>query len=46
VEVDAESLKITGTDIFEKVHPGIPWQRQFSYAREIGFMNPSNNGTV
>jgi uncharacterized Fe-S center protein len=46
VEVDAESLKITGTDIFEKVHPGIPWQRQFSYAREIGFVNPSNNGTV
>ena len=45
-DVDAESLKITGTDIFEKVHPGIPWQRQFSYAREIGFMNPSNNGTV
>jgi uncharacterized Fe-S center protein len=37
VEVDAESLKKTGTDIFEKVHPGIPWQRQFSYAKEIGF---------
>jgi len=37
VEADAESLKITGADIFEKVHPGIPWQRQFSYAREIGF---------
>jgi hypothetical protein len=36
-KVDAESLKITGPDIFEKVHPGIPWQRQFSYAREIGF---------
>ncbi len=37
VEVDAESLKKTGADIFEKVHPGIPWQRQFSYAKEIGF---------
>ena len=37
VEVDAESLKMTGSDIFEKVHPGIPWQRQFSYAKEIGF---------
>ena len=37
-EVDAESLKLTGPEIFEKVHPGIPWQRQFSYAREIGFM--------
>ena len=38
-EVDAESLKITGSDIFEKVHPGIPWQHQFSYAREIGFIS-------
>lgn len=37
VEVDAESLRMTGADIFEKVHPGIPWQRQFSCAREIGF---------
>jgi uncharacterized protein len=37
VEIDAESLRITGSDIFEKVHPGIPWQRQFSYARQIGF---------
>jgi len=41
-EVDAESLKMTGPDIFEKAHPGIPWQRQFSYAREIGFMSPVN----
>ena len=38
VKVDAESLKMTGAEIFEKVHPGIPWQRQFSYAREIGFI--------
>lgn len=37
VEVDEESLKMAGADIFEKVHPGIPWQRQFSYAREIDF---------
>jgi hypothetical protein len=37
VKVDEESLKITGADIFEKVHSGIPWKRQFSYAREIGF---------
>jgi len=37
VAVDAVSLKTTGPGIFEKVHPGIPWQRQFSYAREIGF---------
>ena len=40
VELDAESLKITGPAILEKAHPGIPWQRQFSYAREIGFANP------
>ncbi len=38
VEVDAQSLKITGSDIFEQVHPGIPWQRQFSYAEQIGFV--------
>ena len=37
VEVDEESLNITGADIFEKAHPGVPWQRQFSYAREIEF---------
>ena len=37
VEVDSESLKMTGPNIFEKVHPGTPWRRQFSYAREIGF---------
>lgn len=42
VVVDEESLKMTGPDIFEKVHPGIPWQRQFSYSREIGFMNSMN----
>jgi uncharacterized Fe-S center protein len=46
VEVDAESLKMTGPDIFEKVHPGIPWRRQFSYAREIGFMSPVNKRKV
>jgi hypothetical protein len=42
-EVDAESLKMIGPDVFEKVHQGIPWQRQFSYAREIGFMNSVND---
>ena len=46
VEVDEESLKTTGTDIFEKAHPGIPWQRQFSYAREIGFMKPAKKGKL
>lgn len=37
VAVDEESLRIAGPEIFEAVHPGIPWRRQFSYAREIGF---------
>jgi len=37
VEVDAESLRLTGTEPFERAHPNIPWQRQFEYAREIGF---------
>ena len=37
VEIDAESLKLTGTEPFEKAHPNIPWQRQFEYARETGF---------
>jgi hypothetical protein len=37
VEVDAESLKLIGTEPFEKAHPNIPWQRQFEYARETGF---------
>jgi uncharacterized Fe-S center protein len=39
VKVDAESLKFIGTEPFEKAHPNIPWQRQFDYAREIGFYN-------
>jgi len=46
VDVDAESLKMTGPEIFEKAHPGLPWQRQFSYAREIGFTSPINKGKV
>ena len=37
VELDYESLKMIGPEVFEKIHPDIPWQRQFSYAREIGF---------
>ena len=37
VEVDRESLKLVGSEPFEKAHPGIPWQRQFEYSREIGF---------
>jgi uncharacterized protein len=37
VELDYESLKMIGPDVFEKIHPDVPWQRQFTYAREIGF---------
>ncbi|HET6459559.1 MAG TPA: DUF362 domain-containing protein [Syntrophales bacterium] len=37
VELDYESLKLIGTERFEKAHPNIPWQRQFEYARETGF---------
>jgi len=37
VEVDAESLKLIGSEYFEKAHPNIPWQRQFEYAKETGF---------
>jgi uncharacterized Fe-S center protein len=37
VSVDAESLKLVGAEPFERAHPGIPWQRQFEYSREIGF---------
>jgi uncharacterized protein len=36
LEVDRESLAIVGAAPFEKAHPGIAWQRQFSYAEEIG----------
>ena len=37
VELDYESLKIIGPHVFERIHTDIPWQRQFSYAGEIGF---------
>lgn len=37
VAVDAESLKLIGAEHFEKIHPHIPWQRQFEYAKETGF---------
>ena len=38
VRVDAESLRLVGAEVFDKAHPHIPWQRQFAYAREIGFI--------
>ncbi|OHE24742.1 MAG: hypothetical protein A3J94_11190 [Syntrophus sp. RIFOXYC2_FULL_54_9] len=37
VAVDEESIKMIGPDKFDAAHPGIPWQLQFSYARETGF---------
>jgi len=37
VDVDRDSLKLTGFAPFEKAHPRIPWRRQFTYAEEIGF---------
>ena len=38
VIVDAESLRLVGAEVFAKTHPHIPWQRQFAYARETGFV--------
>ena len=38
VAVDEASLKRTGETPFDRAHPGLPWRRQFTYAREIGFM--------
>jgi uncharacterized Fe-S center protein len=37
LKVDRESLKIVGAAPFEKAHPDISWQRQFTYAEEIDF---------
>jgi uncharacterized protein len=39
VDVDKESIISAGFAPFEKTHPKIPWRRQFTYAREIGFYN-------
>lgn len=37
VLADAESIKLIGAGPFDLAHPHIPWQRQFDYAKEIGF---------
>lgn len=37
VLTDAESLNLIGDGVIDQAHPQIPWQRQFEYAREIGF---------
>jgi uncharacterized protein len=37
VSLDAESIKLVGEDVITKAHSYLPWQRQFTYAKEIGF---------
>ena len=37
IAVDEETLHLIGAEHFDKAHPDLPWQRQFEYAREIGF---------
>jgi uncharacterized protein len=37
VALDDESVSRVGADIITKAHSYLPWQRQFTYAREIGF---------
>jgi len=37
LSVDEASIAKTGAAPFDRAHPGLPWLRQFSYAREIGF---------
>jgi uncharacterized protein len=37
VAVDLESVRRLGEGVIDAAHPGVPWRRQFDYAREIGF---------
>jgi len=37
VSVDEVSLEKVGAGPFDHAHPGLPWQRQFEFAREVGF---------
>ena len=37
VSVDEASINRIGAEPFDRAHAHIPWQRQFAYAREIGF---------
>jgi uncharacterized Fe-S center protein len=37
IVVDKTSLETVGIGVFERAHPGIPWQRQFAHAKELGF---------
>lgn len=38
VVVDEASIRRIGAEPFDRAHAHVPWQRQFTYAREIGFM--------
>lgn len=38
VTVDEESLRRAGEAHFDRTHPQAGWRRQFSYSREIGFV--------
>jgi uncharacterized protein len=38
VTADEASIRLIGAKAFESAHKNIPWKRQFTYAREIGFM--------
>jgi len=37
VSIDHESLQRLGEELITQTHPHVPWQRQFEFAREIGF---------
>ncbi len=37
VTADEAAIKIVGETVINDAHPEIPWKRQFTYAREIGF---------
>jgi uncharacterized Fe-S center protein len=38
VTVDEASIRLIGAKPFDSAHKNIPWKRQFTYAREIGFV--------
>ena len=46
VTVDEESIRLIGAKPFDAAHKHVPWQRQFSYAREIGFAPPPAKAVV
>ncbi len=37
VTIDRESLREIGENLITGTHPHVPWQRQFEFAKEIGF---------